>query len=159
MHADTEICSRLGQPVEPLYQLSLGYLAPTGTAKGLGVFASRAIEPGKVVEESPVILLRAKFDQLENDLRQRVFDWERIASVPGTSALALGYGSLYNHANPANMRYEAALDGNAIRFTAIRAIDQGEELTINYNGRGGAPDSTEDVWFPMFGMVPDEGKV
>lgn len=41
--------------MESLYQLSLGYLAPTETAKGLGVFASRAIEPGEVVEKSPVI--------------------------------------------------------------------------------------------------------
>ena len=140
--------------MEPLFQPSLGYLGPTGTAKGLGVFASRSIEPGEVIEKVPVILLRTEFDQLENDLRQRVFDWERIASIPGTSALALGYGSMYNHANPANMRYDSVLDGNGIRFTAVRAIGQGEELTINYSGRGGDPDSTEDVWFPMFGIVP-----
>lgn len=78
----------------------LGYLADTGTAKGLGVFA-----------------------------------------------VALGYGSLYNHANPANLRYSADLDGEALRFVAARAIRSGEELTINYNDAGGDVVSSDDNWF------------
>ena len=86
-------------------------------------------------------------------LKRRVFNWERLASVQGTSAIALGYGSMYNHANPANLRYLSALAGEAIAFIAVRAIQRDEELTINYNGVGGEPVSGEDVWFKVCGVV------
>ena len=136
------------------FQPSLGYLAQTGTLKGIGVFASRAIEVDEVVEVSPVIQLKLAFEEMEMGLKRRVFNWERLASVQGTSAIALGYGSMYNHANPANLRYSSALGGEAIAFVAVRAIDRGEELTINYNGVGGEPVSREDIWFKVCGVVP-----
>jgi hypothetical protein len=138
----------------PHFQPSLGYLAPTGTPKGIGVFASRAIAAGEVVEVAPVIQLQSEFDDMEVDLQRRIFNWERIASLPGTSAIALGYGSLYNHANPANLRYASEFAGEAIKFIAARAIARGEELTINYNATGGEIVSTEDIWFTMCGVAP-----
>lgn len=137
--------------MDPHFQTSLGYLAPTETPKGLGVFASRAIAAGETVEIAPVIQLRSNFEQLEIDLQRRVFDWERIASFEGTSAMALGYGSMYNHADQANMLYESALEGDAIKFIAARAINVDEELTINYNSA--ANSSTEDIWFKMCGVA------
>ena len=85
------------------FQPSLGYLAPTGDVRGTGVFASRDIEDGEVVEIAPVLLLETDFEKLETELKRRVFNWERLASFPGVSAIALGYGSMYNHDNPANM--------------------------------------------------------
>ena len=136
------------------YRQSLGYLAQTGTLKGIGVFASRAIASGEVVEVSPVVQLKSDFDEMEVELQRRVFSWERLASISGTSAFALGYGSLYNHANPANMLYTSDLAGTAIKFIAARAIRLGEELTINYNGTGGAQVSTEDIWFEKCDVVP-----
>lgn len=136
------------------FQLSLGYLAQTGGRRGMGVFASRDIKEGEVVEVSPVILLETRFDDLEMDLKRRVFNWERLASLPGVSAIALGYGSVYNHDNPANMRYSSVFGGQAITFIAARAITRGEELTINYNLTGGEPVSVEDVWFETCGVVP-----
>ena len=140
-------------------QPSLGYLAQTGTLKGIGVFASRTIEAGEVVEVSPVIPLKLEIEEMEAGLKRRVFNWERLASRQGTSAIALGYGSMYNHANPANMRYSSALAGEAIAFIAVREIDRGEELTINYNGVGGEPVSSEDVWFKACGVVPIPGDI
>ena len=138
------------------FQLSLGYLAQTGTPKGMGVFASRDIEAGEVVEVAPVILLKTGFEDLELGLKQRVFNWERLASLQGVSAIALGYGSMYNHDNPANMRYKSVSDGQAITFTAARDIRRGEELTINYNETGGEPVSDEDIWFESCGVVAFE---
>lgn len=127
------------------FQPSLGYLAPTKTPKGLGVFASRMIDADEIVEIAPVICLGSAFAQLETELQRRVFDWERLASFQGISAVALGYGSMYNHGNPANMRYESAFGGGAIAFVAARAINVDEELTINYNNS--ATLSSEDIWF------------
>jgi len=137
---------------EKSFVRSLGYLASTGTAKGIGVFASQAIAAEEVVEVAPVLQIRSAFELIHAELQRRVFDWERIACVKGTSALGLGYASMYNHANPANMRYESALGSNAIMFIAVRYIEKDEELTINYNGR--EPLSTEDIWFKMCDVVP-----
>ena len=62
-------------------------------------------------------------------------------------ALALGYGSLYNHNNPANMRYEVDLEARVFRFVAVRHISAGAELTVNYNAVDRGPLSDDDWWF------------
>lgn len=141
------------------YQQSLGYLASTGTPKGLGVFASREIALGEIVELAPVLHLRGSYSGLPIELQQRVFHWERLAALSGIHALALGYGSVYNHANPANLRYASEQNGEAIRYTAVVDVRKDEELTINYNDAGGEPISTEDNWFAQLGITPHlEGK-
>ncbi|HQR08102.1 MAG TPA: SET domain-containing protein-lysine N-methyltransferase [Gemmatales bacterium] len=119
----------------------------------MGVFASRDIEEREVVEVAPVIQVQTRFNDLETDLKRRVFNWERLASRPGMSAIALGYGSMYNHDNPANMQYASANEGQAILFVAVRTIRCGEELTINYNRTGGEPVSFDDIWFRTCGIV------
>jgi hypothetical protein len=69
----------------------------------------------------------------------------------------LGYGSLYNGANPANLRYELDRAGQAISFIAACSIAKGEELTINYSAEDGSAASTSDRWFsrrPSLKRVP-----
>jgi uncharacterized protein len=102
----------------------------------------------------PVILLRQAFSQLDPELKNRVFNWHAVAGASGVQALALGYGSLYNHANPANLLYRAAHSGMAIEFVADRDILAGEELTVNYNDAKGGTRSTEDNWFKGKGIEP-----
>jgi hypothetical protein len=75
-----------------------------------------------------------------------LFHWDQLANVPDTRALALGYGSLYNSANPANLRYEADASQQVLRFIAHRDIRADEELTINYDGDGGA-EWQDHNWF------------
>jgi uncharacterized protein len=130
------------------------YVKDTGTPKGRGVFARAGFAGGQVVEVCPVVLLRMPFEELPAGVERLVFNWERLAGVPGTQALALGYGSLYNHDNPANLRYEADETGLLLRLTAVRDIPAGEELTINYNADGGAPVWDDDNWFERMGVEP-----
>ena len=60
-------------------------------------------------------------------------------------ALALGYGSLYNHSYNPNARYDDV--GRQIKeYSALRDIQRGEEITINYNG---AEDILDPVEFPV----------
>lgn len=61
----------------------------------------------------------------------------------GTWALVLGYGSLYNHARPASVRYEHDTTHLVMRYVALRDISAGEELTIDYAPHGGP------VWFEV----------
>ena len=128
------------------------YVKDTGTPKGRGVFAARRFRAGEVVEECPVVLFKKSFETLHKELKTVVFHWDVPEGAAATQALALGYGSLYNHSNPSNLRYETDGEGLVMRFIAVRNIGAGEELTINYNADEGAHVSDEDWWFEEKGI-------
>src|SRR5262245_1939871 len=111
--------------------------------KGRGVFARRPIEEDEIIERVPVIVLPAGQvgdDPGEHRLAGYCFEWG-----PRTVALALGYGSLYNHSYNPNARYEDAGDKTKL-FVALRDIAPGEEITVNYNGE---PKDRSPVWFDV----------
>ena len=62
-------------------------------------------------------------------------------------AHVLGFGSFYNHANPANLYYEKDRKNLQMRFFAVDAVARGTELTINYNAEDGGPSWDDDYWF------------
>lgn len=99
--------------------------------KGRGVACVQPIPKGSTIEICPVILLNTKDTQVihKTHLHDYYFLWNKEAK---TSALALGYGSLYNHHPKPNADYELLLDTHEIRFFSIRDIDVMEEITINY---------------------------
>ena len=130
------------------------YVRETGTPKGRGAYAARAFSAGDLVEACPIILFSGSFSSVPDEVRKLLFNWGVLAQRPGTHCLALGYGSLYNHDNPANMRYEADAATNVLRFLAARDIGADEELTINYNAHGGGHESTADTWFAGMGLTP-----
>ncbi|MDG6348576.1 SET domain-containing protein-lysine N-methyltransferase [Luteimonas sp. 8-5] len=132
----------------------IAYIADTGTAKGRGVFASRKISSGEIVEVCPVVVLSSRWKQMPPEVQRVVFDWGYLTKQEAASCLALGWGSMYNHANPASLRYVAVADAFVMQFVAARDIDADEELTINYNETGGDISSTEDVWFKDSGVTP-----
>ena len=115
----------------------------TGTAKGRGVFAARDFQAGEVVEVSPVILINMAFIFLPNELKTVVFNWP--SGEPNIHAVALGYGSLYNHDDPANMHTRKDHQNKQLFFIASRNIVAGEELTHNYNSNLDNPASND--WF------------
>jgi uncharacterized protein len=127
-------------------------------AKGRGVFALRDFAAGELVEWAPVLLGKHGMSDAFKDYE---FNWSDAKGRGRVeiyrAAIALGYGSLYNGANPANMRYELDDAGKAIRFIAARAIAKGEELTINYSAEDGQAVSEQDHWFtkrPHLKRVP-----
>ena len=108
--------------------------------KGRGVFALKPIAKGEVVERVPVLVFAAEENDENPVLGHYVFAWGR-----GTVALALGYGSLYNHSYRPNCRYDDVGRQTKV-FTAIRDIKEGEELTINYHG---SPERNDPVEFEV----------
>jgi hypothetical protein len=128
----------------------------TGTAKGRGVFALRMFKKDEVVEEAQVIV--TKLGGSAGDFRNYSFNWSHLIGQGSTrlyqAGLALGNGSLYNSANPANMRYVANDASNVLVFIAARDISAGEELTINYSADGGGIASADDRWFTKRGISP-----
>lgn len=131
------------------------YVADTGTAKGRGVFAARNFRSGEVIELAPVLVLPNGRKGLPQNLLQRTFCWAILAGSGGDAeAVVWGYGSLYNHANPANMSYRGDMEERIIRYVAARDITRDEELTINYSGGGGAPVSDDNSWFERHQITP-----
>lgn len=152
-HPSAAFAVPAGAPVPPQGV----YVADTGTAKGRGVFAARAFARGEVVETAPVVVCAGRVQALPPAIRELLFNWRQLAGpVPADAehGLVLGYGSLYNHDNPANLRYEADAAGAVLRFVAKRAIAPGEELTINYHEADGEDADTAQPWFTRRGLVP-----
>jgi SET domain-containing protein len=99
--------------------------------KGRGVFARRRIAKGTLIERVPVLVVPVK--DIVTGLKNPVLAKFSFIRSDTTLAIALGYGSLYNHSYRPNAEYD---DGPAatMYFTALRDIKPGEEITINYNG-------------------------
>lgn len=138
------------------YQRCIGHLEFINPQKGWGVVSGGAILEGDIVEIAPIVRLFQAITDQHLNLKRRVFDWAALGGKAGETALALGYGSMYNHGNPANLRYRAIHDGvsSGLVFTAARNIAAGEELTVNYNDTKGETTSTRDNWFEMHGVTP-----
>jgi uncharacterized protein len=107
---------------------------------GRGVFAARRFETGDVIEECPVLTVSEDQAPLldETDLYGFTFEWGDGV------ALALGFGSLYNHSWIPNARYDHDYDRDLVVYSAVTTIDAGKEITVNYSGD---PDGRIELWF------------
>jgi SET domain-containing protein len=110
---------------------------------GLGVFATRKIASGEMIEQVPVIVVPAAEQPLiaQTILDSYDFKWGEDGK---STAIALGMGSLYNHSHNPNALYRKRFADRLIEFIAIREIDEGDEIRINYNGR---PDDPSPIVF------------
>lgn len=111
---------------------------------GRGVFTAEAIPAGGIIEICPVIFLDPRDTETIHDthLHDYYFLWGKQGS-----AIALGYGSLYNHAAAPNADYGMDFDERTIAFHALWDIAAGEEITINYS-QGETGERTE-LWFEV----------
>lgn len=94
-------------------------------ARGRGVFATRDIGAGEVVESCPLITVG------EDDAGPGLDDYVIAAARPGWVHVMCGYGMLYNHSARANLNAVYA-DDDTIEMVAARPIAAREELTLDY---------------------------
>ena len=109
---------------------------------GRGVYARVDIAKGTLIERAPVLLVPSAqvfYRKSERDPPPRltwyVFDWTGVCKRDYV-AVALGYGSLYNHRIRCNAEWDP-VPPDLIEFRAHRDIAAGEEVTINYHGEPG----------------------
>lgn len=118
------------------------FIAPANNM-GRGVFTSELIAKDTVVEVAPVIVMsgadRQKMD--ETLLHDYIFEW---GEGKNECCMALGYVPMYNHSYTSNCEYEMDFAAQTITITAMREINAGEELFINYNGDW---NDAKPVWF------------
>ncbi|MBK8967920.1 MAG: SET domain-containing protein [Saprospiraceae bacterium] len=120
------------------------YFAPSDV-HGMGVFAAEPIAAEGVIEICPVLLFpKAQLAAMRQTmLDDYYFDWGDDGEW---YAIALGYGSLYNHAYEPNADYGMDFENNTIDIYALRDIAPGEEIFVNYNG---SPENRSKVWFEL----------
>ncbi|HET7879767.1 MAG TPA: SET domain-containing protein [Acetobacteraceae bacterium] len=114
--------------------------------RGRGVFAARHFEPGETIEVCPVIpLSEADARRLDaTALYDYYFGWGKDGKA---AAIALGYGSLYNHAPSPNAMHNKHEADGMISIIAVRPIERGEEIFIRYNT--GIGNDTQKMWFAV----------
>ena len=102
--------------------------------------ADAPIRAGALIERSPVLVIPTP-DRTASDgtiVFTYVFMWEHgtveedLYKHTGRAAIALGYTSLLNHSYTPNCEFIRHIDDLTIDLVALRPIDAGEELTIDY---------------------------
>lgn len=115
----------------------------SSSGKGKGVFTTKKITANTVLEISPVLIFSVEeVASAENTLLYNyLFEWgEEIKQ----RALGLGFVSMYNHSYTSNCDYEMDYEKETIKIVAIKDIEKGVELFINYNAD---PNDKTLVWF------------
>lgn len=94
--------------------------------KGRGVFSTRAIRKGEVISISPCIPISIFDITPESKIWKYVFNYTNKIKL-----LSFDFTSILNHNSDPNVGYQV-ISQTEIKFTALRDILEGEELTINY---------------------------
>jgi SET domain-containing protein len=114
-------------------------------SKGRGVFANADIKKGEILEISPLLLLPMKDFELIKKTKLYYYYFEY---TDDKVAIALGFGSLYNHSYKPNARYLYDYKNKNLKYKAIKDINEGEEIFINYNYYPNDRTKLED-WFKL----------
>jgi len=112
--------------------------------RGRGVFARRRFEPNEIIEVCPMVALsEADARKLDDTgLHDYYFGWGEGGR---RAAIALGYGSLYNHSpTPNAVHCKNAADG-LMSIVALREIAAGEEIFIHYETN----EENQQMWFSV----------
>lgn len=122
------------------------YLFVEHTAeKGRAVFTRERIPANTVIEISPVIVMKkSEREYLDKTLlHDYIFEWGKEKDK---CCMALGLIPIYNHSYKSNCEYFMDFEDESIMIKTVRVIENGEELTINYNGDW---DDGKKVWFDV----------
>lgn len=95
---------------------------------GRGVFSTEEIKKGTLIEVSELIIFSKKDSVYFEETKIQSY----VYSYKNGTAIALGIGSLFNHADNANISWELCTKKNKIFFKTNRNIKKGEQLFINY---------------------------
>jgi hypothetical protein len=98
---------------------------------GRGVFAKRIIKKGENIESCPIIEVpKNDMSSLGESILVTYFFY--FGRNKQRLAVALGFGSIYNHSYNPNATFKINLKDAIIHFVALNDIKKDEEITFNY---------------------------
>ena len=111
--------------------------------KGRGVFCKQEIRKDEIFEICLLLVIPSEDYSyvIETQLVDYFFNFNKEEN---SKAIALGFGSLYNHAVYSNAAYLLKPESKTIEFFALEDIKPGTEITINYGGERG---KDYNIWF------------
>ncbi|MCL6096467.1 MAG: SET domain-containing protein-lysine N-methyltransferase [Patescibacteria group bacterium] len=113
---------------------------------GRGVYARCDIQKDEIIEKCPVIEV-PKHDMANLRESFLVTYFFYFGKNKERLAVALGFGSIYNHTHKPNAEYQIKPVEGCIDFIALNDIKKDEEITINYNP--GIPKNKSSLWFEV----------
>lgn len=118
------------------------YVSKSGIPNaGRGVFAKRDIKKGEIIEKCPMIEVpKGDVSKLRESVLVTYFFY--FGNKKERLALALGFGSLYNHSAKPNAVYKVKPKETVIEFIALKDIKKDSEITFNYSNLG-------PLWFEV----------
>jgi len=110
---------------------------------GRGVFAKCDIKINEVIERCPIIKVpKHDMSNLNESILVTYFFY--YGTHKERLLVALGFGSIYNHAYKPNAKYNIKQKEGIIEFVALDKIKKNKEITVNYNKHG---NSKNPLWF------------
>ena len=94
---------------------------------GRGVFAQQPIKPGTIIEECPVIKMKLHELTVRKHMLLNYYAF-MIDEEHEYTGIALGYGSLYNHAKDSSAMYYYNKEKELMIFEAIKPIGKHQEI-------------------------------
>lgn len=114
---------------------------------GRGVFANQVIKKRDIIEVCPlIIVLKNDLSNLNESILVTYFFY--FGKKREHLAIALGFGSIYNHSYTPNTTYKINNREQTIVFTALKEIKKNDEITVNYNCRN--PKNKNPLWFEVY---------
>jgi hypothetical protein len=112
---------------------------------GRGVFAKCDIAKGNVIESCPMIEI-SEDDTANSANNILVTYFFYFGKKKERSAIALGFGSIYNHSYTPNAKFIIKEEEKIINFVALTNIKRDGEITFNYlNSKG----NKTPLWFEV----------
>jgi SET domain-containing protein len=113
------------------------------TSRGRGVFCTEDLHPGDEIEICPVLVCPEKDREFidQTHLYNYYFLWGEDHKQ---TAIALGFGSMYNHSYQPNAVYETYYEDQEMKFICHEFIPANTEITVNYNHD---PKDDSQLWF------------
>lgn len=114
--------------IEKMTNTNLGLYLKTselGGKYGRGVFTNKDFEIGEIIELAPYI--EDETDNFKGVIRDYIFS---INGKLERSVVAFGFGSMYNHSDSPNARWEVT--NKNVKIQCIKPIKKDEEVFITY---------------------------
>ena len=135
------------------------YISKSGIPDaGRGVYARRDIKKGEIVERCPIIEApKHDMSNLKESILVAYFFY--FGKNKERLAIALGFGSIYNHSDKPNVAYKVYNFASSaykvkprekvIDFIALDDIKKDKEITFNYSGHKNSKDKKRPLWFEV----------
>lgn len=111
--------------------------------KGRCVIATKEYKIGDFVCADPVLILNEQDSKIIQNTKLFSYDYFWTETC---SCIVFGYGSMFNHSSDPNVKFIKDYENNLMRYEAIKNINIGDEMYIDYNG-----DALEKtpIWFKV----------